>query len=80
MAFDLQVCFHYYKTYSICPILERKHTDDVIFPQSIFTKLKFYSSSQSVIFPFFIKPPFLADKANLYILNLVLHGSSLNFD
>lgn len=50
VAFDLEVCFHCYRTYSVCPILERKRTD-VVFPQSIFTKVKFYSAFGSVISP-----------------------------
>lgn len=52
VAFDLQVCSHCYKTYSVCPILEGKRTEDVVFPHSIFTRVKFYSAFESVISPF----------------------------
>lgn len=59
--------------------LEGKHNEEVVFPWSLFTKVKFYSDFGFLIsfFFFFYKTAFLAVKTSLYMLNLLLYGSSL---
>lgn len=52
----------------MCAFLERKHTEDVDFPWTILTKVKFYSDFGFFFFLFLSETALLAVKASLYML------------